>query len=105
MSYITDNLEDEYLSIGLVQKKPKYCCSISKLCSANLVTFDDIPDWCSNNSHIHYGYRKTHLSYMKLLKSVFSIHNETFNIWTHLIGIFLFIGVTMYYISTNFGQE
>jgi len=104
MSYITDNLEDEYLSIGLVQKKPKYCCSISKLCSANLVTFDDIPDWCSNNSHIHYGYRKTHLSYKNLLKSVFSIHNETFNIWTHLIGIFLFIGVTMYYISTNFGN-
>ncbi|KAK9949176.1 hypothetical protein M0R45_004710 [Rubus argutus] len=32
----------------------------------------------------------------KVLLSMFTIHNETLNVWTHLIGFFLFLALTIY---------
>lgn len=37
------------------------------------------------------GYRRTHQPWSYYLSSIFHIHNETFNIWTHLIGSLLMI--------------
>lgn len=74
--------------------------SISNQCQ-NLVTYNDIPDWYSNNSYIHYGYRPAGKTILQLFLSIFQIHNETFNIWTHIFGIILFVGIFISFLSTN----
>ena len=38
---------------------------------------------------IYSGYRKR-LEYQDCLKSIFKLHNETVNIWTHLLGFLIF---------------
>ena len=43
-----------------------------------------------SNKHIHFGYRKNFNTISHTLKSIFMWHNETVNIWTHLIGAFFF---------------
>ena len=50
----------------------------------------DAPDYMRHNRHIKKGYRINFNTYWKLLKSLFMIHNETINVWTHLIGMLIF---------------
>ncbi len=45
-----------------------------------------------SNPYIWSGYR-TQLGHFDCLKSVFSFHNETLNIWTHLIGFLIFLAL------------
>ena len=40
--------------------------------------------------YIGTGYRVNHHSCKELLKSLFTCHNETVNIWSHLFGVILF---------------
>jgi adiponectin receptor len=57
-------------------------------------TFADAPNYLQDNEHIAEGYRIGYNSPTKILKTLFMIHNETVNIWTHLIGtiiVFFFI--------------
>jgi adiponectin receptor len=54
-----------------------------------LITWDDLPKWLQDNSHIHTGYRKASNSYSKSLQSILHFHNESINIWTHLIPAIL----------------
>lgn len=42
------------------------------------------------NKNIRTGYRINFDSYWKLTKSLFMIHNETINVWTHLLGMMFF---------------
>ncbi|CAI2374003.1 unnamed protein product [Moneuplotes crassus] len=42
------------------------------------------------NEHIHHGYRKNFNSLSCTLKTIFMWHNETVNIWSHLIGAIFF---------------
>ena len=41
--------------------------------------------------HIHTGYRLPYKSFSYYFWSIFYIHNETVNIWTHLVALLLFI--------------
>ncbi len=46
------------------------------------------------NQHITQGYRLNHKSPFQIVRSLFVLHNETINIWSHLIGaiiVFSFI--------------
>lgn len=54
-----------------------------------------------NNEFLYDGYRVNYRTYSDLFKSVWDIHNETCNIWTHLIGAFIFLGL-IYYNYLNF---
>ena len=56
-----------------------------------LITYDDIPEWYSANEYVYHGYRLPQSSIKSLTLSIFKIHNETFNIWTHIIGFGLFL--------------
>ena len=40
--------------------------------------------------YIETGYRVNHNSYQDLINSLFTWHNETVNVWSHLIGVILF---------------
>lgn len=61
-----------------------------------IVRRDETNKWLVYNQNIEYGYRTNYKETKILLKSVCKCHNETSNIWTHLIGGFLFIGVVFY---------
>ena len=43
------------------------------------------------NKFILSGYRINFRSYIDATKSIFMIHNETFNVWSHLVGAVIFI--------------
>jgi adiponectin receptor len=54
---------------------------------AQTLTSDQIPDWQRDNRHIVRGYRPGRAD--NLVSSLTSMHNETCNIYTHLIGALL----------------
>ncbi|KAG0358498.1 hypothetical protein BGZ54_010395 [Gamsiella multidivaricata] len=48
--------------------------------------WDEVPAWMQDNPAIWNGYRRPTFSYKKCLASLGFLHNESVNIWTHLIG-------------------
>lgn len=63
------------------------------------VIWNDLPAWQQDNHYILSGYRPATNSYSKSFKSLGYLHNETVNIYTHLIGAVsaAIAGTTMYY--------
>lgn len=55
----------------------------------------------TENPYILSGFREyTELSFMACSKSTFHLHNDTLNIWTHLVGAFFFVW-EIYTIATS----
>lgn len=54
------------------------------------------PSYIVDNEYIQRGYRINFNSKRKLLKSLFMLHNESVNVWSHLIGVGCFIGLLIY---------
>jgi adiponectin receptor len=48
------------------------------------------PNFMLYNPYIKRGFRINFNSHTKLFKSLFMLHNETINVWTHLIGAIFF---------------
>ncbi|RHZ84410.1 hypothetical protein Glove_82g51 [Diversispora epigaea] len=61
--------------------------------------FGDLPAWLQDNVDILKGYRRPTFSYVKCAQSLFYIHNESINIWSHLVGAaaFLFLAFTTHF--------
>lgn len=53
------------------------------------VLWNELPSWQQDNHYIRSGYRPASNSYGKSFASVGYLHNETVNIWTHMIGALL----------------
>jgi hypothetical protein len=51
-----------------------------------LLHWDHLPPWRRDNSYIRSGYRPSTSSFLDSLCSVTYLHNESVNIWTHLLG-------------------
>ncbi|XP_057784422.1 heptahelical transmembrane protein 4 isoform X1 [Salvia miltiorrhiza] len=60
-----------------------------------LVEYHALPGYLKDNEYI-LGHYRAEWPLKQALLSVFSIHNETLNVWTHLIGFFLFLSLTIY---------
>jgi adiponectin receptor len=58
--------------------------------TALLVLWDDLPSWQQDNHYIHSGYRPASGSFSKSFASLGYIHNESVNIYSHLIGAVIF---------------
>jgi len=54
-----------------------------------LLNIKDVPDYAKEED-ITTGYRKP-LDYQGCIRSILWLHNETVNIWTHLLGFFFFL--------------
>jgi adiponectin receptor len=69
-----------------------------KVESALLVLWDELPHWRRDNAFIIRGYRQTSNSVRASLASLGYLHNETVNIWTHLLGAVAFavVGVLLH---------
>ena len=52
-----------------------------------VVHHNHLPKWLRDNDFLVKGHRPPMNSYWKCLKSVFRVHTETGNIWTHLLGM------------------
>ncbi len=50
-----------------------------------LVHWNDLPHWQQDNQHIYSSYRQASYSYSRSLQSIFHWHNESVNIWSHLV--------------------
>lgn len=56
-----------------------------------LLHWDDLLDWQRDNHHILTGYREASFSFLGSLESLTYLHNQTVNIYTHLIPSLLAI--------------
>ena len=56
----------------------------------------NLEDFLVDNPHLKTGYRVFFHSYWDCARSLFMIHNETMNVWSHLFGLFIFIGIMIY---------
>jgi hypothetical protein len=54
------------------------------------VLWNDLPHWQQDNHYIHSGYRPASYSFRKSFASLGYLHNESVNIYSHLIGAVLF---------------
>ncbi|KAI1476999.1 HlyIII-domain-containing protein [Daldinia eschscholtzii] len=71
-----------------------------KIASALHVLWDDLPSWRRDNHYIISGYRPDSNSYWRSFTSIFYVHNESVNIWTHLLGALFFpaVGAWLYHV-------
>jgi predicted membrane channel-forming protein YqfA (hemolysin III family) len=51
---------------------------------------EKVDEWLVYNRHIKKGYRINYKCYKTITKSVVQCHNETTNIWSHLLGAIFF---------------
>lgn len=51
-----------------------------------VIPHDVLPDWLKDNDFLLHGHRPPMPSFRACFKSIFRIHTETGNIWTHLLG-------------------
>ena len=56
----------------------------------------DLPEWLRGNPFLSYHHRPPMPSFGFCFRSIFKLHSETGNIWTHLIGFLAFVCITMY---------
>lgn len=62
----------------------------AKVEKALLWLWDDLPHWRRDNAYILGGYRPTSNSYLTSITSLGYLHNESVNIWSHLVGAVAF---------------
>ncbi|KAK1585639.1 hemolysin III family channel protein [Colletotrichum navitas] len=62
-----------------------------KVEEALLILWDDLPAWRRDNAFILTGYRPDSNSYLGSLRSLGYLHNESVNIWSHLLGAVAFL--------------
>lgn len=59
-----------------------------------LVSYEELPEYMKDNEYI-LNYYRAEWTLKEALFSVFQLHNETLNVWTHLIGFVLFVALTI----------
>ena len=57
---------------------------------------EEAPEWEVDNKYLNTGYRINYNKVSLVFKSIFQKHNELMNIWTHLIGSMIFLGLLVY---------
>lgn len=58
----------------------------------DILPWENLPKWMQSDPYIRRGYRRQYNSFSACLQSLFYLHNETVNIWSHLLptlGYFL----------------
>ena len=80
----------------LDEKEPWRCVHGRSTCSEAVKCIDCVPEYAKND-HIVQGYRHNY-SYWQASRSLFQLHNETLNVWTHLIGIFIFLYLLFFHV-------
>ena len=61
-----------------------------------LGTYNDLPEYYKDNEYIRKGYLLYCDSIFKAIKSLFCLHNESINVWSHLLGAIFFLFLIYY---------
>ncbi|KAM0807173.1 hypothetical protein AB5N19_07512 [Seiridium cardinale] len=105
-----DPNSERHETSGLRQRRPSSSAADAVITKAKelegrvehalLLLWDDLPSWRRDNVYILSGYRSVSNSYLGSIKSLFWLHNESVNIWTHLLGslVFPLVGLFLYHI-------
>ncbi|XP_064605607.1 adiponectin receptor protein-like [Liolophura sinensis] len=64
-----------------------------------VVHHHSLPNWLRDNDFLLSGHRPPTNSFCACFKSIFKIHTETGNIWTHLLGMIAFLGIATYFLT------
>jgi hypothetical protein len=73
-------------------------------CEHKVVDIDEAPEHYIDNEYIMKGYRINFSNFKVILKSLFMVHNELINVWSHLLGallIFILVIHTSLYIKSH----
>ena len=62
----------------------------------HLLSHSELPDWLRGNEFLSHFHRPPMPCFRSCFKSIFKLHSETGNIWTHLIGFIAFVCITSY---------
>ncbi|XP_051911983.1 adiponectin receptor protein 2 [Hippocampus zosterae] len=62
-----------------------------------VIPHDVLPDWLKDNDFLLHGHRPPMPSFRACFRSIFRIHTETGNIWTHLLGCLFFLCLGLMY--------
>ncbi|KAE8654474.1 hypothetical protein F3Y22_tig00117048pilonHSYRG00354 [Hibiscus syriacus] len=68
-----------------------------------LLRYEELPGYLQDNEFI-LDYYRSEWPLKETMLSVFLWHNETLNIWTHLGGFLIFVGLTVLSSMENFGD-
>lgn len=60
-----------------------------------LVKYEDLPEYLQDNEFI-LDYYRCEWPLKDVIISAFAWHNETINIWTHLVGFLVFLALTVF---------
>lgn len=77
-SEVSEKISEKYLEIETRLK-------------AYVGTIEDAEEHTIDNLYITRGYRINHNTCHSIFKSLFSCHNEFVNIWSHIIGVLVFL--------------
>ncbi|KAI6223557.1 hypothetical protein M3Y99_01454400 [Aphelenchoides fujianensis] len=64
-------------------------------------SFEQLPEWLQDNEYLLSGHRPPLPSVSECFKSIWAIHTETGNIWTHLIGAIAFFLLYCWHLSNS----
>ena len=74
---------------SLSPKKPR--------CNAE---FDEVPEWARDNEYVQSGYRVDYEGQpQQVCQTMCKCHNETVNVWTHMIGALTFFSLCIIIIT------
>lgn len=104
LRYIESKLSDlEALCLESVSQAETLNKSIQAAIVAaknRLLTYDELPQPWRHNPYIRRGYRFCE-KYTSCAVSVVTLHNETCNIWTHLLGFVVMIFIAFFHYPTT----
>lgn len=78
-----------YPSISLPEIEKKLKIVVHR--AWNVISFESLPDWLKDNEFLHHNHRPPMYSFRGCIKSMFRLHTETLNIWTHFLGFLFFV--------------
>lgn len=94
-SKVADSKEEQHEDKGLLPRilPPAIETKIERIVhwAWNSVSFDTLPHWLQDNEFLRNSHRPPMYSFRGCLKSLFRMHTETWNIWTHLLGFVFFL--------------
>jgi adiponectin receptor len=99
----SDSVDESQDFIGTVLEVPTKCVEQAKEVGKRVVKYvvdhSHLPHWLLDNEYLVSGHRPPMPSFKQCFASIFRLHTETVNIWTHLLGTLFFVIIAIYFIS------
>ncbi|KAL9123678.1 MAG: hypothetical protein Q9217_006914, partial [Psora testacea] len=63
--------------------------------SQHILSWEDLPQWMQSDPYIRRGYRRQLDSFSACFQSIFYLHNESVNIWSHILPTLFYLSVLL----------